>query len=201
VRTFWMLGALAISAGAALGHTSYALPSDRSLVFADLDGDKRADTVDVRLQSSGPAGLTYALNFTVSGSSAGTSKLIVVKRWGIDVIPRDVDGDHDLDLVIESLATHEAVAVLVNDGNGGFAAAEASLFPSALWHERESVDSDEPRTENLGIDENGGRDDLAILGSPRSTHPEINGPFSSRLSPSAVTRPAIHGRSRAPPLS
>jgi len=196
-----MLGALAVSAGAALGHAGDALLSDRALVFADLNGDKRADTVDVRLQSSSAAGLTYALNFTVAGSSAGTSKLIVVKRWGIEVIPRDVDGDHDLDLVIESLATHEAVAVLVNDGNGRFAAAETSLFPSALWHARESVASDEPRTENFGIDEDGGGDDLAVLSSTVSTYLEIAGFFNSHLSPSAATRPAIHGRSRAPPLS
>lgn len=49
---------------------------------------------------------------------------------------RDVDADEDADLVLRERVTGRAVALLVNDGRGGFAAAALEDYPGARERHR-----------------------------------------------------------------
>jgi len=48
--------------------------------------------------------------------------------------PRDVDADHDIDLVITTLSG-ERVGVWLNDGRGQFTEGVSAQYPEWIWHE------------------------------------------------------------------
>ena len=48
---------------------------------------------------------------------------------GLQISPRDVNGDKFADLVFTSLLDSHFVAILLNDGHGNFVPADAGDFP------------------------------------------------------------------------
>jgi len=106
----------------ALGSTQFAI--------ADFDGDLQPDLALIRVarDSSPTAQYSLDLNF-----SAGTKPAIYIvgPSGGLQITPRDVNGDKFADLVITSLLDSEFVAIFVNDGKGNFTLAEPSDYPGA----------------------------------------------------------------------
>src|SRR4051812_29336792 len=84
----------------------------------DLDGDHRIDLATagrVRRDASG-----FLLDISIRLSAAETRAITVhTSRAAGRIFARDIDGDSDRDLVIESL-DFETLAIVVNDGEGRF---------------------------------------------------------------------------------
>jgi hypothetical protein len=116
--------AAAVLCAGSLAHAAAVPPApswSQRWTFTDLDGDSRPDVVRVALAGHDSLGYLYNLQFEMS--SGGARRLIQVHSaspWGVRVIPRDADGDHDVDLVITGLFDHRPIAVWINDGHGFF---------------------------------------------------------------------------------
>ena len=104
----------------------------RSIQFAiaDFDGDRRPDLALIRVTADGSPTSQYSLDFDFS---AGRKPRIcfIGPSGGLQVTPRDVNGDKFADLVVTSLLDSQFVAVFLNDGKGNFVAAEPSDYPDA----------------------------------------------------------------------
>jgi hypothetical protein len=97
----------------------------------DFDGDSRPDIATVL---EGPRGAVinhYRITFRLSSGSSQNIDL-AAPVGGLDLSPRDVNGDDFLDVVVTTAGTNWPVAVLVNDGAGNFTASDPSAFPGAF---------------------------------------------------------------------
>lgn len=54
---------------------------------------------------------------------------------GLHVAAMDVDGDHDLDLIITTEFSRRPVGVWINDGHGVFSKSDSAAWPAFIWHE------------------------------------------------------------------
>ena len=112
-----------VRAAVALRSTQFAI--------ADFDGDRQPDLARVRVTRDGSPTSEYSLDFHFS-SGAKTAIGIVGPSGGLQITPRDVNGDKFADLVITSLLDSRFVAIFLNDGKGNFVAAEPADFPGAV---------------------------------------------------------------------
>src|SRR5258708_15040220 len=106
----------------ASGHSLWAA----TWTIADFDGDGQPDLLTthpegyVELQLSSRTGASFS--FPVLGGDLG-----------ISIAARDVDGDHDLDLVITARGSHRPIGVWINDGRGAFEEGNAEAYSAATW--------------------------------------------------------------------
>src|SRR5258705_9740432 len=106
----------------ALGSTQFAI--------ADFDGDLQPDLALIHIARDSSPTAQYSLN--LSFSSGGKPAIYIAgPSGGLQISPRDVNGDKFADLVITSLLDSEFVAIFVNDGKGNFTHAEPSDYPGA----------------------------------------------------------------------
>src|SRR5229473_5562303 len=105
-----------------LGSTQFAI--------ADFDGDLQPDLARIHVTSDGSPSTQYSVDFNFT-SGARPAICIVGPSGGLQITPRDVNGDKFADLVITSLLDSEFVAIFVNDGKGNFTLAEPSDYPGA----------------------------------------------------------------------
>jgi hypothetical protein len=125
------------------GEFSPALGSPWTL--ARLDKDSRLDTAISRVEGRNAEGYLYRIDLTLSsGARVGSFIVAVDSRWGINITPRDVDGDHDLDLVITTRFSRQPVGVWINDGNGTFAEGDPDDYSDSIWLEDSSVSAGNP---------------------------------------------------------
>jgi hypothetical protein len=95
-----------------------------------LDGDHRPDLANSIPAGVDVQGFQYRVEFQLSSGWASEAFTVSTSnRLGLNIVPRDVDGDHDLDLVITSGALRQPVGIWLNDGKGGFSQTDASLYP------------------------------------------------------------------------
>src|SRR6202790_686015 len=97
----------------------------------DFDGDRRPDIATVVEGRSGAADNHYRIRFQLSGGGSQNIDL-TAPVGGLDLSSRDVNGDDFLDIVVTTAGTNRPVAVLLNDGAGGFTASDPSAFPGAF---------------------------------------------------------------------
>jgi hypothetical protein len=107
----------------ALGSTQFAI--------ADFDGDREPDLALIQVTSDGSSTSQYSVDFNFS---AGHKPAIcfVGPAGGMQISPRDVNGDEFADLVVTSLLDSKFVVIFLNDGKGNFVSAEPSDYPGAL---------------------------------------------------------------------
>lgn len=90
---------------------------------ADFDGDGQPDIVTARPEVTGSR-FRHHIEIQLS---AGTGRVVSFAfdgvPSGIQVAARDVDGDHEIDLVFVTAVSHQPVSVWINDGSGEFAPA------------------------------------------------------------------------------
>ena len=126
------------------------LPGDlsstgNSWTLARLDKDNRLDTAISRVEGRNAQGYVYRIDLTLSsGARVGSFTVSADSRWGINITPRDVDGDHDLDLVITTAFSRQPVGIWINDGNGTFAEGDPDDYSDAIWLEESSVTTEGP---------------------------------------------------------
>src|SRR4029077_15302628 len=83
------------------------------------------------------SGYVYWLEFDLSSRRAGETAhqvpgfpLAASSMFGLHLTPRDVDGDHDLDIVVTIGFARQPVAVWINDGQGGFEEGDLAAYPA-----------------------------------------------------------------------
>jgi hypothetical protein len=99
--------------------------------IADFDGDVHPDLASIQTGSNNSGTTTYWIQLHLSTIGLQSIRL-VASPGGLRIKARDVNGDHAIDLVIATAWFDQPVAVLLNDGHGGFSRAEPSIFPRAF---------------------------------------------------------------------
>jgi hypothetical protein len=105
--------------------------SSTQFAIADFDGDREPDLAMIRVTRDGSPTSQYSVDFNFS-SGAKPGICIVGPSGGLQITPRDVNGDKFADLVVTSLLDSHFVAIFLNDGKGNFVPAEPSDFPGAV---------------------------------------------------------------------
>jgi hypothetical protein len=97
--------------------------------IADFDGDQKPDLATVQVERDAAIGTRYSIRMQLSAN--GESAIgITGPQGGLRILPRYVNGDDAIDLVVTAAMDSHFVAVLLNDGHGKFTLAKAGAFPS-----------------------------------------------------------------------
>jgi hypothetical protein len=99
-----------------------------AFAVADFDGDLRPDLAHIQIGRSDAALTDYWVQLQLSGAGQ-QSILVVAPSGGLQISVRDVNGDDAPDLVLTTSWLKTPVAILLNDGRGGFSRKEPSAFP------------------------------------------------------------------------
>lgn len=100
---------------------------DSQFAIGDFDGDRQPDLATVETAHFTALDSRYWISFQLSEGRA-QSIGVTGPAGGLVLLARDVNGDRALDLILVTAWRHEPVAVLLNDGRGNFAAADAAQF-------------------------------------------------------------------------
>ena len=173
---------------------------------ADFDGDSRPDMAITKTEAQG-AGYVYWLELDLSATrTTGSARrnpglpVIASSLLGLHLTPRDVDGDHDLDIVVTMGFARQPVAVWINDGHGGFEEGDLAAYPAVTCLEGLSLSS-QRRPETTRVLYNQSRRSwfgLIVSGLLQLNVPSNRGPVpppGSPISPVPIDRRSA----RAPP--
>ena len=129
----FLVGLLAGAASAADVPTTHVVSRGPGLSFsvADFDGDSKPDLASVQSGTSESSRTDYRIQLRLSTAGRQTFQ-IVAPIGGLEIISRDVNGDHALDLVLTTAWLRQPVAILLNDGHGNFSRIEPDAFPRAF---------------------------------------------------------------------
>jgi hypothetical protein len=112
--------------------------------IADLDGDGLPDLAIARAEGWGPKGFQYRIGLDLTTRAGPTSFSVSAEIGGLRIIPRDVDGDGYLDLVITSAWSLAPVGVWINDGHGRFTQGDPTTQLRSIWTEGPGITSNTP---------------------------------------------------------
>ena len=107
-------------------NTRAAMP-DSQFAIGDFDGDRQPDLATVEITYFNSLRSRYSISFRLSKGRLETIG-VTGPAGGLLLLARDVNGDRALDLVLVTEWRHELVAVLLNDGEGNFSAADPGQF-------------------------------------------------------------------------
>lgn len=123
------------AAEAAQGTSGGASGFSPRFAIADFDGDQKPDLATVQVERDAVIGTRYSIRLQLS--AVGESAIgITGPQGGLRILPRYVDGDDAMDLVVTAAMDSHFVAVLLNDGHGKFTLAKPGAFPSVEGDER-----------------------------------------------------------------
>lgn len=115
------------SAANAPAQNSRAAIPDSRFAIGDFDGDRQPDLATVEFARFNALHSRYSISFQLSKGRPQTIG-ITAPAGGLVLLAQDVNGDRALDLVLVTAWRHETVAVLLNDGEGNFSAADPAQF-------------------------------------------------------------------------
>jgi len=168
--------------------------------IADFDGDLQPDLAMVRVARDGAPFSEYFVDLRLS---TGTRQPIGIlgPSGGLEITPKDVNGDKLTDLVVTSQFDAKFLAIFLNDGKGNFRQAERSEFPQLVsdYPRRLSAPEESPAVQFvLGRARTVDRDRL--LSPIREELPDESYPlwsFSTKVTRSRLT---LSRSGRAPPF-
>jgi hypothetical protein len=117
---------------------------------ADLDGDHIPDIASGVNTGRTSAGYHYRVDVDLTGDATQKSFFSVFSEEpnGLNIQAIDVDGDHDLDLVITSRLSRRPIGVWINDGTGSFTPGNLDDYPASVWQTPHSIDSPQSAPQN-----------------------------------------------------
>ena len=121
-----------------------------AFVAADLDGDHQPDFATAGAMRHDTAGYLLDISVRLSAAESGTITVRTARAAG-RISARDLDGDADRDLILESF-DREPLAVVLNDGGGHFHQVSLDTFgalasrPEPQTFEKPAWDDDSPAT-------------------------------------------------------
>jgi hypothetical protein len=157
LRSLFLLLSLGFVSGSAVAGSNVRNPAIASVgpgqpfAIADFDGDHRPDSASIQAGPNSSGGTNYWIQLRLSAFGRQSIRLVAL-TGGLRIEARDVNGDNAIDLVLTTAWLREPVAILLNDGHGGFSQAEPISFPGAFSESRTNWISDsnlEP--ESVGI--------------------------------------------------
>jgi hypothetical protein len=101
--------------------------------IVDFDGDHRADFAVAQSQTLHGRTQSYRVDVHLSAHPSSAFDVESHAPGGLHVAALDVDGDHDLDLVITTEFGQEPVGVWINDGQGAFSQGDPAAYPAFIW--------------------------------------------------------------------
>jgi hypothetical protein len=101
----------------------------------DFDGDRQADFAVTAAQRFIGRGQGYRVDVHLTAERSTSFDVASRSAGGLHIAAVDVDGDHDLDLVITSEFGREPIGVWINDGRGGFSQGDAAAYPNSIWRQ------------------------------------------------------------------
>jgi hypothetical protein len=108
--------------------------------IADLDGDHLPDLASGTNLGRTPEGYAYRVDLDLTSTlHSRPFSVFSAESSGVNIEAIDLDGDHDLDLVITSRILQKPIGVWLNDGRGNFTRGDSSQFASAFFRQRESL--------------------------------------------------------------
>lgn len=108
--------------------------------LADLDGDQIPDVASGINTGHTSAGYSYRVDFDLSSSAQPKSFSILSEEPnGLNIEAIDVDGDHDLDIVITGRLSLRPIGVWINDGSGSFTPGDLAQYVLSGWQTRRSI--------------------------------------------------------------
>jgi hypothetical protein len=117
--------------------------SRAGIAVADLNGDHLPDVASGVNTGRTSKGYSYRVDVDLSGNAAQKSFFSVYSEEpnGLNIEAIDVDGDHDLDLVITGRLSLQPIGVWINDGSGGFTPGDLQQYALSIWESRQSLSS------------------------------------------------------------
>jgi len=125
--------------------------SNLSFSVADFDGDSRPDLASVQAGKSDLTCTDYWIQLQLSAAGRQTFQ-IAAPIGGLQIVSRDVNGDHALDLVLTTAWLRQPVAILLNDGHGNFSQVDPAAFPEVFNESKTSWGSTTERAiDTVGV--------------------------------------------------
>jgi len=108
---------------------------------ADLDGDHIPDIASGISTGHTSEGYSYRVDLDFSGNpGAKTLSVFSTDSTGLNIEAVDIDGDHDLDLIITGRLS-QPISVWLNDGRGSFTQGDPAKYALSVWGTRPTVES------------------------------------------------------------
>jgi hypothetical protein len=201
----WCASGLANRADAASPQSSGSSALTRDLTWqfaiADFDGDQKADLATVQVGTGSSRQSRYWIRFELT---SGNRQMFGVTGpvGGLQISPRDVNGDHALDLVVSTVWLNQTIAILLNDGHGNFTLADPGAFPEVLSSPQAKCSSKTAQThENAAIPSS--RSSANLCAVRAQTYGAEDSPELMPLSTLRfrTRQPEIGFAGRAPPLA
>ena len=105
-----------------------------SWTLGDFDGDGLADLLTSSIETLGPSGYGHRIQIrSGSGAAIGASFQVFGSTPGLTLLARDIDGDHDLDLIVTNSYSNRPIGIWINDGHGVFTQAGESSYSASIW--------------------------------------------------------------------
>jgi hypothetical protein len=177
-----------------LGLTAAARATSGAWTLADFNGDHRPDMVTASSSRNDTGNYTHRVQIGL-GEESG-SLTFASNNARIRLSARDVDGDHDTDLVVMGIVSSKPIDVWLNDGTGHFRHGDVTgLAAESENASLEASASDDDTPAGLSDEQNPLAEACSVLwvldgGADRAAAPYAENPLSS-------DRP--HLRNRAPP--
>ena len=168
-------------------------------VFGDFNGDQRPDVALSRAGRGDARGFRQQVRI-LFGVSGETSFEFHSRTAHVQLGARDVDGDHDRDIVIEEPLTRVPIGIWINDGDGSFHEGDLASFGSA-FRGRGPASFERPGARYDSFPEISEQSSPSVLPVASSVYREKRGAAVCVVDHARPLEPTPWGRrSRAPPF-
>jgi hypothetical protein len=111
-------------------------------LVADLDGDHIPDIASGIRTIRTPEGYSYQVDLDFSSNiEAKPFSVVSTDSTGLKIESVDIDGDHDLDLLVSGRFSPQPIGIWLNDGRGRFTRGDLAKYVVPAWHASQKLQS------------------------------------------------------------